>query len=510
MAKIIDPDDISPGVEVLLTPSAKTIKLNISGNLSTDGLNMNTLYSWTKEQWKTDTELIKYPFPLVAITVEQFELVSGWTFADTSSENLIRDGGWTLKDTASVTQEIFMNLTTLGAFDDSGADQAYYLQSQSGVPTSVVLTGPVNQAIKIFGDATHGNFDYTTFFKVYLREEEKTYGFYDLILEQNLTVLENKKYALPLSNGLDLKTTAADSIIDSGSTGVPTTSPYDLMSLTYLSGSGFTTMAAQAYSVDDVVQDSTGRWFVCTVAGTATGTDVSTGSGTCTFISYTGEREIGAAWYAYNIITDGANSTAEEIYTYLQFQLRQSLDIDAGAGVVRGDTATELAAFVGDTLITNDGVYIDNFQAVDTNRLTFTDVLGVARTFPYVAAGTLFFNDNLQTDTASIYRVFFTNDNAGDNAGNDYGTSGAITINDNSGTPIAGDVATSASRTFDFDYDFNVQRGAASSGSDAPYTAVAIGLVGAQFVVTTGTIVRSTTNTINFVAALERNYSNPV
>ena len=48
-----------------------------------------------------------------------------------------------------------------------------------------------------------------------------------------------------------------------------------------------------------------------------------------------------------------------------------------------------------------------------------------------------------------------------------------------------------------------------SEATDAPYTAVAIGLSTAQYVVTTGTIVRSTSNVINFVAALERNYLNP-
>ena len=62
---------------------------------------------------------------------------------------------------------------------------------------------------------------------------------------------------------------------------------------------------------------------------------------------------------------------------------------------------------------------------------------------------------------------------------------------------------------FDFDYDGNVQRGAASAGVDAPFTAVALGLSGAQYVVTTGTIIRSTSNVISFVAALERNYLNP-
>jgi hypothetical protein len=57
---------------------------------------------------------------------------------------------------------------------------------------------------------------------------------------------------------------------------------------------------------------------------------------------------------------------------------------------------------------------------------------------------------------------------------------------------------------FDYDYDGNIQRGGSSAGTNAPFTAVALGS-GAQYVVTTGSITRSTANVINFVA-LERNY----
>jgi hypothetical protein len=68
----------------------------------------------------------------------------------------------------------------------------------------MVLPGEVNQAIKIYGASAYGNFDYRTFYKIYLREQGKIYGFYDLINEQNITALTFKKYALPLVNGLDL------------------------------------------------------------------------------------------------------------------------------------------------------------------------------------------------------------------------------------------------------------------------------------------------------------------
>jgi len=436
--------------------------------------------------------------------VEQFELVSGWDFKDATTKNLIRDGGWSLKAVGTGTlQESYMNLTSLGSFLAPLSDNAYYLQSAGGTPVDVVLTGPVNQAIKIYGDGSHGSVDYRTFFKIYLREQGKTYGFYDLIVDQNLTSLDAKKYALPLSNATDLKVTTSDAIIATGAT-------YTGMSINYLTGSGYTTLVSgTTYAPGAVVQTTDNmRWYICTVGGTANGTTTS-GFGTATFVSYTGERKIGALWYAFNIIVGGNQGTAEQIYEFLQWSLRQTTDIDDGTGTVRGDTATTLAGFIGDTLKTSTGVAIDNFQAADTNRLQFVDVNGVTRTYPYVAAGTLLFNDNLYNDAASIYRVFFTDDNAGSNLGYDYGTANAITIKNVAGTDLADLVSGRTFVSFDFDYDGNIQRGAGSAGTDAPYTAVALGLTTAQFVVTTGTIIRSTANSVNFVAALERNYTNP-
>lgn len=526
MPKIIDPDSIAQTTDIVFDTSARTIQVLSTGAISAtgasrdNGITMQCLYSFSKEEWRTDTTLIKFPFPLISITAESFELVNGWDFLDDSSRELVRDAGWALKDAGGVSLEEYMNVATLGNFDNSGTDQAYYLQVTGGTPTDTVTAGEVNQPVKIFGDATHGNFDYRDLFIMYLREQGKLYGQYDLLTEQGLSAVTYQKYALPLSNGTDLKITVADTGIDSDSNGTADVAPYDDMNITYLSGNNFYTTDQGTYAVDDVVQDGAGRWYICTGAGTTDATDYAdlgtmAGAGTATFIAYSGERLIGSTYYAYRVIVDanvdntGENPTAEQIYEFVQFSLRQTLDIDAGAGTERGDIADDLLAFVGDTLITKEGVYVDDFNASDTNRITLTDVSGSANTFPFVAAGVIFFNDNLQNDTNAVYRIFFTNDDAGDDAGDDYATTGAITIQDNSSVDIEGNVSAQPSVSFDFDYDGNIQRGAASAGTDAPYTAVAIGLDTAQYVITTGTIARSTSNSVNFVSSLERNYLNP-
>jgi hypothetical protein len=73
--------------------------------------------------------------------------------------------------------------------------------------------------------------------------------------------------------------------------------------------------------------------------------------------------------------------------------------------------------------------------------------------------------------------------------------------------PITGLVAGS-SQSYDFDYDNNNQ-GGRTAATIANVVVRAIGLDLAQFVETSGTIQRSTTNNFSLVAPLERNFSNP-
>ena len=155
---------------------------------------------------------------------------------------------------------------------------------------------------------------------------------------------------------------------------------------------------------------------------------------------------------------------------------------------------------------TTINMFPDDLNSNELNNITLQDHSGVNRNFPFTAAGTLVFNTNLQNDTNAKYWLFFSNDDAGDNLGRDYGTKDAIIVDNASGVDIAGTVGGSPSVAFTYDYDGNVQRGSASAGTDAPVTLVAIGLDTAQFVITTGTITRATGLTISAVAALERNY----
>ena len=463
MAKITDPDDLvrsstsgNLGTDgnIWIDTATKKISMDTYSSLSTDGVTIQAFYSYLKEEWKTDSALIKYPFPMVAITPEQFEFVDGWQPADATTSNLYRDGGYAIKNNDGTSAEEYVGVITLGEIGAS--DQVYYQQTDGGSATDVVLTGAVNQCVKVYGDGgtlgidNASAVDTRSYFKIFVREYQKLYA-QSQLSDIGVSSFTYQAYRFPLANSADLKVTHDDATVSSSA-------PYTDMSITYYSTPQSRTIGASAYDFDVIIDA--------------------------------------------DVANDGGLPTAEQIYEFVEWSLRQNSDIDDGTGTGIGKTANSLLSFVGDTLVTSTGVFIDDFSETDINRIEFYDNTGTKRTFPFVAAGSINFNDNLVNDSGAIYRMFFTDAN-----GNNFGDSDAIIVQDNDDTDIAGDI-TGSQVQFTFDYDGNVQ-GGRSAGTDAPVTVVAIGLDKAQYVKATGTIGRSNANSVSLVASLERNYSNP-
>jgi len=516
MAKIVDPDQLNQATEVVISTAGKTIQLLAAGNLnntspgSTSGVTLQALYSFLKEEWKSDNALNKFKFPLQMFTKTDGQFINGWVFADATSRNLVRDAGWTEG------ANIYAGIISLGSFD-STTDQAYYTQSNpyDATVANFNKTGGLNEAIDITGK--------TSYLKSFLRIEAKTYSEYALVSEQGLAALEPVLYRQPLANASDIGVTETDTNIDANA-------PYTGMKLNYLAGTGFTQAAATTYSTGAVVRDGSGRWAYCTGGGTVTtpGGGWASFGGTSTWEAYSGERQIGASYYAFNRIMTANNGTAAQCYNWLQRQLRKATDINADDSTpigqrsgltMNGKNAELLAFFVGDNLHTRGGLFIDGFNTNSTNNLTFGDITvgggglnpithipytTTDRIFPFTAAGTLEFSANLvsELDANTRYTMYFTT-----NPGGDFDTANAIIVNDNGGSPISGQI-TAASIAWDFDYDNNVQGG--RTVGPAAVTVVAQGLSGAQWVLATATITRSTGQAIPVNANDERNYANPV
>ena len=111
-------------------------------------------------------------------------------------------------------------------------------------------------------------------------------------------------------------------------------------------------------------------------------------------------------------------ATKNEIYEKVHRELRRDADVDQGTGVVTGRTADDLLQFIGPAMKcgsftpTNpngggSGVIIEGFDANDTNDLSFFDNGGTERTFPFVAAGNLVFNQLLVDDSDGEFYLYF-------------------------------------------------------------------------------------------------------
>lgn len=468
MALIIDPDDVLYEIntytgtkEVFVDLVNKKIRLTRVGALSTDGITLKAVYSKLKDVWLASSEAIKYQFPMVPITDESYELKYDWDFDKTGSgsdytPNLIRTGGWARYNTAGAKLEEWAGVITLGSIQAGG--QVYYIQDAAATAgVNFNLTGAANQAVQTYSDpngdgSTADGYDKRAYLKLFIREQGNLYAaaqLSDIGVSGNMA---NQVYRFPLADSDDSKVTIADGTVD-------------------------------AYGV-------TITWYGVAQARTVNGTSRN-----------------------FHVIINGNNHTKEEIYMAVQSALRKATDIDAGGGTKYGKLTNELLYFVGSDLYTRldstGGVYIDNTLSGDNNFYHYMaddgNQYGNARN----ATLTIQFGDNLKNDASAIYRVFFTNDDAGSNLGYDYGTANAITV-DQMGAPgdMAGSVGGASSIELSYDIDNNVQRGAGSAGTNVPVTAVGIGLSTGQFVVATGTISATTlSGSVSLAAALERNYT---
>ena len=450
MAIINDPDLLALTTDIVVDTATKTIEIKTTGAVtnagSTGGVSGQALYSWLKEQWKTNATFIKYPFPMEAITPEQFEFLSGWAPKDDTTRNLIRSAGWAEKSAAGAVKRKYMGVVSLGSI---GATDQPYFRWNTGAKTDFAFQGPINQAVQIYGDATNGNFDYSDggdTLTIYVREQGKTYGSSNNTAIGAAT-LTYQTYRFPLSNATDLK-----------------------------------------IATDDATIASSAPWNQITVE----------------FFGSDQSRDIDGTPAPFRIIvTDGSGSaTTQQIYEKIQYQLRQNSDIDAGAGSVIGATADAILSFIGDTLVGATSVAIDGLNANYLNSVELYDKNGVKRLYPFVAAGTINFGSNAGSGDFK-YWMFFTDTPTGD-----FGASDAIIVNDKDGNPITGTYSGSPV-SFTFAYDTNTQ-GGRTAGTNAAVKVVGIGLTGGQYVSVDATITRSAGQSVLLAPAQERNYSNPV
>jgi hypothetical protein len=544
MAKLTSKSSLIVGTEITVNTATKKITLNVAGNLvAKDGVTKQAIYSKLIDLWTT-AAYNDFPFPMYALDVlsGQFQMgtdgatFNGWTYGDEASRGYVRDGGWSEYNAAGVLARQYAGIVSLGAV--SAGSQLYYQTTATGAPINAIYTDAMNQAVQVFGnvaaDATTTNFDTRTFFKGFVREYGKKYK--DSVLsDTGKTGTGPNLVNVLLFNENDLDITATDVAIIG--------SPYSEINVKYFptafSKDIDTTGSPRAFGIAVDV----GTYSGVDGAGAAAATSFTTAAAGITIATYYGGTltvHNGPAKGVYTVsgtggtassiplttgllgVASGASFTLQravpvvaslqQIYTKIQYQIRQNVDINAliSAGDIIGKTAAQQLNFVGSALKagffapTNangggTGVTILGFTSADVNNFTSYDNTATARDYPYSSLGALNCNANLTNNLTGYYRMYFTTNPAGN-----YGTATAVTVNDASGAPIAGTI-TSGVISFTYDWTNNIQGGRAG-GIDASVTVVAGNASKAKPVVATGTLGASKSISISLVAETDRTY----
>ena len=151
------------------TSSGLTYSTNANLNTGTKEFSVSVAttvqnyYSFWIEQWISNSALRNIKFPISTFGGSSFSFDDGYEFTNSSLSYLSRDG-FRYFDSGNVTAR-YAAILSQGV---STGLQAEYQQAQGGSISDVQNTGNVDQVIQIYGDSTHGNFDYTNYliFKV--------------------------------------------------------------------------------------------------------------------------------------------------------------------------------------------------------------------------------------------------------------------------------------------------------------------------------------------------------
>lgn len=407
MAMITDPDDLVVGTNLTLNTTAKTFEFVVAGGLvAKDGVDGNALWSKFVDLW--DTAPYKpFPFPMNKIDNRSGQYVfgrdpggtyNGWKPGSDATRQMIRNAGWNEYSLGGALNRVYFGAVLQGSV--SAGSQCYFQRTSGGAAINYTFADLPNEAVQVFGDAANGNFDNRTFFKSFNR----TYGYtFDDVSLTDISETATGAYKLPF--GIN---TSADLNITANDAAVAANAPY-------------------------------------------TGITVE-------FDTAATNEAIGAGSYPFKKKILHSAASRFEIYTKMQYLLRQDADINGvggSAGTINGKTADLICWFVGPTL------YSRAFftpTAADLNDVVFIDDNGVERIFPYASAGELSFNAPLTAGGTGSYTMFYATTPLGD----DYGEATAVIVKDKDGVDISGAIG-AGSIAFSFDWSGNVQGGYAGS-----------------------------------------------
>lgn len=135
------------------------------------------------------------------------------------------------------------------------------------------------------------------------------------------------------------------------------------------------------------------------ILGTGDGLNFSVGD----FIGIPGQ---GTIYEITNIATDTITFTPalQSDMTASTITVTKYSKID---GTINGNIADTLAYFVGDTLHTSAGVFVDDIAAADTNNIVFHDYANSTHLYPLTVLVNINFNSNLVSDGDAVFYAYY-------------------------------------------------------------------------------------------------------
>lgn len=530
---------------------------------------VNDLYSYLQDYFDEVTSL-SVPMPMTAQTPTEYTLINGWFIPEDSFKYLqtgaVKTFGWD----AGIFSDGVLILTfdSAGYVDCQPTDLGKEILD--GVNTGLLLDynntlrkwwvrktspGEVSGSVTIDTGNGAGTISIVAtgeslFSNVYTLGALNPFTVNTLYVEQvNPDLINNQVIKYWGTGHIDiiLKVKEANVLINSGLVRIYCREYADLFSHFAIDlSSGGRNPVPLSTSSDGNNQTS--------IATVATWSDV-----TITFGAITRNILNGAGLRPYDVEIDcGSRVTIAELYERLKFvSCRDSgITINGSPGqfyraansTYGENTTAPFGSYAGGIFFGERGVYIKNVPGADVNNYKLIDSTGTEQLPPYLAGGALLFNSTLASDGPdAIYKLFYKQINP---AGTSllFGTEHAVMVKKGDGvTNISGNLTgnlTSVSFTFDFygntqcswvpfityhagdfyrygvdwykvvtDYvsgasfdTIDTTNSVSVLGPDVVLTSV--GLASSQYVQSTGTIIRSTANSISAVGSVENNYSN--
>ena len=423
--------DLTSGtIEIITASELATVDLGsgLEANPLTDQLGILgiALYAFERQERRVDENLRKYEsyFKANFRFAGAIEVLNSRKFA-ASDRAKLRGTGWVERASDGGVDRIYFGGRSLGTGIESGS-QPYYQLADGGAPSNFAKVGVVDEAVQVFGstantpsDATAGSFDTRTFYSMSIR----TFGYnYDRkgLSDSGLSQTDGYAAGFALDESPHL-TTGTYSLADVY--GGSQVSPWTGMSLEKLA-----------------------------VAQTETGFNEGDGDFT---------------W----VLSNSASGTLDQCIAFLDALAQTDDDIDSGAETVTNGkrVGTWYSYDASGRVVTKSGadslgLFIENIPTSDAQRVIFTDDTAITRSRPFKVEVSIDVGANALADVNAWYHVFFA-----DGAGSlDYNTGSAVTVLDDAGSAVKGNVQTDqvgGKIVFTYDYDADTTAGL-TAGTD--------------------------------------------